>query len=297
MSYYFQQQPLNGPPQGQIIQIPAPQPSQAVVMGPPPSFQYVGQPANWGGGGGVRPRGGKNSSSLVPRIKSEVSVARPGQLLDILRMGAAKLSQDSPELYAQFLAGLGVKPGAQHQEVATPPQVEQLKQAATDVPALIAKRKALWKQRCSESQAVSYWQQVQDDFRKKDASVSVDDAILTDEHVLVREYHKGKAMREQLLAECGLRRTPSGFELLPGFTEQAPKSGVESKEDGVSHPSSSQPHNQVTSQTSQPGLPQDEAALTSLITKLLRKSLRAMQKESQDQSASSANEEDATSGK
>lgn len=206
-------------------------PQGVPVMGPPammPAYMpYGGQPQMvYQSGMGRRGRGKSNSNpNLVVRVKAEIGLARPGQILEIAREAATQLSIKGPQLYADFLKGLtGVN---QVNPVTSSPVVseekEEDKKPTSTESSLLVERKKLWKEKCAEHTDVSYWQEVQDKYKKDlGPQCEVDKEILADDSTVSnKKYHRGKLAREDLLTQCGLVRVPGGLALDPVYIEQA----------------------------------------------------------------------------
>lgn len=184
----------------------------------PPVMVYQGMP-NGGGpysgqpGYGFPPRGrgrGRGAASdgasqnLVTRVKAELQVARPGQVLELARFAASQLANRSPVLYQQLLAGLL----AGDQSVKTEPEEKVTRSL------VVADRKAKWRELCAGDPDVVFWQQCQDTIKAQyGANAEVDSLIAEDDSKDIRKYLRGKKRREELLAESGLAR--EGSTLIP----------------------------------------------------------------------------------
>lgn len=193
---------------------------------PPPSLPgWSGGPPGWGGpsqdplyqGGG---RGQASSGGKMPnpvtRIKAEIRVCRPGQLLELARFVAGELSKRSPELYAQFLSGLGAgsAPGGEVESSA--------------VALVLSDRKARWKAMCEADGLVCYYREVVAAIRQRHGkNADVDTLATKSEDVDVRKFFLGRARREELLGVCGLAR--QGSALVP--LTSSPKDEVASQID------------------------------------------------------------------
>lgn len=182
------------------------------VLAPPPQLVYqAGAPQGaWLGTRGRGQRGGPPSDgrgqNVVTRVKAQVGVARPGQVLETARFAAATLAQRSPSLYGQFLAGLTGQGG---EPVRVPPNEGKVAQSL-----IVADRKAKWQELCAADPDVVFWQQCQRNAKATaGANAAVDDIIADDDTVDIRAYLKGKKRREELLAQAGLAR--EGSQLVP----------------------------------------------------------------------------------
>lgn len=169
---------------------------------------YSGQPGYGplprGRGRGRGAVGNDGSGNLVTRVKAELQVARPGQVLELARFAASQLSSRSPVLYQQLLAGLM----AGDQSAKTEPEERVTKSL------IVADRKAKWRELCSVDPDVVFWQQCQDTIKAHHgANAEVDTLIAENEDCDIRKYLKGKKRREDLLMEAGLAR--EGSTLIP----------------------------------------------------------------------------------
>lgn len=166
---------------------------------------YVLPPRGRGRGRGSTGDGG--NQNLVTRVKAELQVARPGQVLELTRFAASQLASRSPVLYQQFLAGLGV--GDQPVKAETEEKVTRN--------FIVADRKARWRDACLLDLDVQYWQQLQDRIKEERGANAEVDAIVTDDESLdIRQYLRGKKRREELLMENGLAREGSTLVPLEG---------------------------------------------------------------------------------
>lgn len=175
---------------------------------PNPPQLYYGQPQYGQGGRGRNRARGTDSNvgtqSLVTRVKAEIQVARPGQVLEIARFAASQLSTRSPVLYKQLLAGL----------VGADQQVTVGSEEKSTLSMIVADRKTKWKAACAADGNVVYWQQCQDAIKAAHgANCEVDALVAEDDSYDLRRYHRGKRVREDLLADCGLTR--EGSTLVP----------------------------------------------------------------------------------
>lgn len=182
------------------------------VLAPPPQLVYQAPPpqGGWPGTRGRGQRGGPpgdgRGQNVVTRVKAQVGVARPGQVLETARFAAATLAQRSPSLYGQFLAGLAIQGG---EPVRAPPNEGKVAQSL-----IVADRKAKWQELCAADPDVQYWQRCQKDAKAKaGANAAVDDLVAEDDTVEIRLYLRGKKRREELLASVGLAR--EGSQLVP----------------------------------------------------------------------------------
>jgi len=195
-------------PQGQGPP-PPPGPPVMVFQGMPNGgAPYAGQPVyGYPSRGRGRGRGAASdgaSQNLVTRVKAELQVARPGQVLELARFAASQLSSRSPVLYQQFLAGLL----AGDQSAKTEPEGKVTRSL------IVADRKAKWRELCAGDDDVLFWQQCQDKVKgQHGANAEVDTLIAEDESIDIRKYLKGKRRREELLVEAGLAR--EGSTLIP----------------------------------------------------------------------------------
>jgi hypothetical protein len=156
---------------------------------------------------------------VVTRLKAQIQTAKPGQVLEVSRFAVATLAKRSPELYAQFLAGLG--------HVAPPPvKVEEDGKAERAL--IVADRKARWKALCEADEEVRYWQASQEALKAAHgANCVVDDLIAEDPSSDIRKYLRGKKRREELLKTAGLARV--GSTLVP-LTEEGDDSDSQLEE-------------------------------------------------------------------
>jgi len=195
--------------QGQSPPTPPPGPPVMVYQGMPnPPPMYYGQPQYVEGGRGRgRNRGASSNAgaqNLVTRVKAEIQVARPGQVLEIARFAASQLSSRSPVLYKQLLAGL----------LGADLQVTAGSEEKSTVSLIVADRKTKWKALCAANEYVLYWQQCQDLVKAAHgANAEVDTLIAEDDSLDIRRYLRGKKIREELLQEAGLTR--EGSTLVP----------------------------------------------------------------------------------
>lgn len=145
---------------------------------------------------------------MVTRVKAQIQVARPGQVLEIARFAAATLANRSPSLYAQLLTGL---------QQGSPSRGEPEAKAALAM--IVTDRKARWRELCEEDADVRYWQQTIDQYRAEfGANAAVEDLIAEDDRVDLRRFVKGKKVREELLRKAGLSR--EGTNLVPLKTDK-----------------------------------------------------------------------------
>jgi hypothetical protein len=213
-----------GPPQG--VPPPMPPPVPYGLGGGNP--YYYGQPSNGGRGRG---RGGGNANqNLVTRVKAEIRVARPGQVLEIARDATRELASRSPELYLQFREGLG-----KGSVVGSPPVTVGDNNEKGALRMIVADRKAAWQKLCAEDADVFYWVQTQSRIKAdKGANADVDRLIVTDETVNLRQYFRGKEQREKLLNRAGLAREGSALVAIAGseYGADQPESKLYSEDEG-----------------------------------------------------------------
>jgi len=170
---------------------------------PPPGWPPAPQ-GNWGPPQGRGPRppppGNGRGENVVTRVKAQVGVARPGQILEIARFAAATLANRSPTLYQQYLAGLQV--GAQTATSET--------EGKAALAMIVSDRKTRWRALCEADPDVQYWQQTVDKIKaERGANARVDDIVTDIQDVDLRQYLKGKRVREELLLKAGLIRKDS----------------------------------------------------------------------------------------
>jgi len=194
----------HSPPMGGYGPLPVPAPPPHLVYQAPPP--QGGWPGTRGRGQRGGPPGDGRGQNVVTRVKAQVGVARPGQVLETARFAAATLANRSPSLYGQFLAGLTGQGG---EPVKAPPNEGKVAQSL-----IVADRKAKWQELCAEDQDVQFWQRCQKDVKARaGTNVAVDDLVAEDDAVDIRLYLKGKKRREELLAQVGLAR--EGSQLVP----------------------------------------------------------------------------------
>jgi len=203
-------------PQGYGPPVGYPPPATA-VGGPPLVYgnqpgQPVWVPNSRGRGRGRGASGNTGTPNLVTRVKAEIQVARPGQVLELARFAASQLSSRSPVLYQQFVTGLvGGAPQA------SPPVEEKSTRAM-----IVADRKQRWKALCVQDDEVQYWQQIQDKFKSEHGTnCEVDSLVAEYDDVDVRKYLRGKRRRESLLKDAKLAREGSSFVPLEGDEEDS----------------------------------------------------------------------------
>lgn len=187
--------------------VPVPQGPAA----PPPPQWYPQGPPGVGGGGRGRSKGNLGGS-ITNRVKAELQVLKPGQLFDVTKEAVSLLALKSPQMYNDLLAGIGSVP--------QPAKAKGTTAGAVEI--VLVQRQQAWKEACKGNDDVVYWQCVVDEVKERSgANASVEQEILAvSSEVDVRRYYRGKAIREDLLARCGLVRTGNGFALKPGFVEQ-----------------------------------------------------------------------------
>jgi len=192
-------------------------PPATVVGGPPLVYgsqpgQPVWVPNSRGRGRGRGASSNTGTPNLVTRVKAEIQVARPGQVLELARFAASQLSSRSPVLYQQFVTGLvgGAPP-------ALPPGEEKSTRAM-----IIADRKQRWKALCVQDEEVQYWQQIQEKFKSEHGTNCEVDALVAEyEDIDLRKYLRGKRRRETLLKDAKLAREGSTFVPLEGDEEDS----------------------------------------------------------------------------
>jgi len=150
---------------------------------------------------------------IVSQIKGIGQQATAGQQLELARYFANKLSNENAGLYAQFLAGLGVKGTGVSQSaanhLAAPSSSSSLDSSSR---LILADRKRRWKELCDQDPDVEYWRATVDTLKGKfGSSAAADELVLTDESVDVRRFFLGKQKRELLLAAAGLAREGSSL--------------------------------------------------------------------------------------
>jgi len=184
---------------------------------------YVPQGPPRGGGGRGAGRGGRGrgratqtarAASIVNTCKAVLGNATPGQLLEVGKWVAARLSRASPGLYAVHLKGLGLKEGkASSTPASATPQGEGGGSAQADA-VLIASRRDRWKSLCREDPQVKfYYDMVARIKRERGANAAVDEIVSREGHDIteseVGRYYLGRSRKDTLLAECGLSREGS----------------------------------------------------------------------------------------
>jgi len=149
--------------------------------------------------------------SVVNQAKSILGSATAGQVLELLRWLAGRLSNQDPSKYNDFLAGIGVSGGSN----VSPPSSTQSSKADLF---LLNDRKNIWKKKCEEDEDVVYYLSVIAHTKEiHGVNTSVDDLLGDEDFVDANstkvdsdKYLRGRRRRENLLSEVGLARDQNG---------------------------------------------------------------------------------------
>jgi hypothetical protein len=182
--YYQQQQPQNPFPYG---------------MPPHGGWYSRGRPR--GGRGGAR----KGNTSVTNLVKSQLGNATGGQLLELTRWIAKRLSVKDASLYGQFLAGLG-----QNSSNPSTDGADAASSSATNkaLRLMLQQHTNDWRKECDNDSLVIAREGLMERIRNAHGKNVAVATILAEEgnDKDIAAYHKGKARAEMLLTKHGLKR-------------------------------------------------------------------------------------------